>query len=204
MAFIPVPNSVSLCFLFETYGQHWQFCLTLKKLSGAPTTDDLDDLSIAGGNWFAANLDDLLSSAVTLAQVVATDLTSEGAPSRTLLADDAGTIVTGVTLPMNAANVVSFRTDLRGRSYRGRAYVSGTTSTNALNAVEALSSYAVDLADAFDALFTAVEALGFIAVVASRQHNGAVTNPAVTTPITDIVVDQAFDSQRRRLAGRGT
>lgn len=202
MAFIPIPNGATLCFDFTTDGQMWQFCLTIQKRAGAPSTADLDTLTTIGEGFWTDHLKGFLSTPTTLRQIRATDQTSESGPASVLSVAEAAT-GSANSLPLGTAIVNSFRTGLRGRSYRGRAYLGGlqsaslnTPTTMKAADIVSLLSYWADLANDLDAA-------GFDHVVASKQHNGAVTNPAVVHVVTDYIIDTLFDSQRRRLAGRG-
>lgn len=203
MSFIPVPNGISLCFHFETAGQGWQFCLTLKKSAGAPTPTDLATVVANGGTWWDDELKQYIHSSTTLAEIVATDLTTQGGPQSIAVVNEAGTGGDDAT-PLGTALVVSTRTQKRGRSYRGRAYVGGLPSSTQISAVDVSALGASGYATTFAALGTQLDAIGFDVVVASKMHNGVVTNPAETNEVIAYVVDQHYDSQRRRLAGRGT
>lgn len=203
MAFIPVPNGIQLCFNFTMSGQNMQFCLTLRKTAGAPTVPDLLSMANTGASWWTATLKTRLSPAVTLNNVSATDLTIQGGPQQSV---NVGTPGTSGTVPeANSICVVaSLRTPLRGRSYRGRCYVPGIPSESRSTPTDVQSAFATNLAAAFGTLGGNTAALGFPVVVASRQHNGVVTNPATTQDVTSYVVDVHMDNQRRRLFGRGT
>lgn len=203
MAFIPIPNSASLCFNFVTAGQNWQFCLTIRKSTGAPTTGDLATLVTQGHSWYAATLKSLIYSSTSLKSIIATDQTVQGGPQAITTYNEAGT-ASGGLIPVGTPLVVSLRTALRGRSYRGRVYVSGLSSTFLTDAANISSGYAASFGSAFLTLLSSLATAGFDIVVASKQHNGAVTSPAATNPVIAFVVDTFLDSQRRRLAGRGT
>lgn len=107
-------------------------------------------------------------------------------------------------MPLNVARVVSLRTAKRGRSYRGRVYLSGTPDTviETMNTIDA--THAANLVSGFNALATLLDGHGFDVVVASKQHNGVETNPAEVNEVIAFAVDVLVDSQRRRLTGRGT
>jgi len=203
LAFIPTPNGVSLCFHFDQSNQNWQFCLTLRKSSGAPTPTDLANVSSAGEAWWTSDLDALLDASATLDDVISTDITAQGAPQDI---EDVGTPGTngGTEIGINTAICVSQRTAKRGRSYRGRAYVSGLNTSHVLNSAQMDATNAAAFASAFTGLASDLDVLGFDVVVASKQHNGVVTNPAEVNEVIAYIVDQNFDSQRRRLFGRGT
>jgi hypothetical protein len=203
MAFIPTPNSVQLCFDFATAGQNWQFCLTLRKATGAPTVPDLSTLTGVGASWWTATLAPQISSNTTLRQVRATNLTTQTGPQNI---QSVGTPGTGASTStqMGTALVISLRTAKRGRSYRGRLYLAGMPTNTILNATDTTSGYATAIASAFTTLSTSISLANYIWVVASKQHDGIVTNPAETNDVTGLVVDAHYDSQRRRLYGRGS
>lgn len=203
MAFIPVPNGIQLCFLFEAASQKYQFCLTLRKSAGAPTSTDLDDVKLIGESWWASNLKTRLSSNVILSQVTATDITQQGGQQARSVVGTNGS-VSEASLPLNSALCVSLRTEKRGRSYRGRVYVSGlpVSHMTALNVYG--STQAANIVSDFGALQSTLDGAGYDIVVASKQHNGVTTNPAETNEVIAIVADTLLDSQRRRLNGRGT
>lgn len=203
MAFIPIPNSVQLCFDFVTAGQNWQFCIVVKKNSGAPTTGDLSTLTNEGIDWYTDLFKTRLSNAVQMRQTRATDMTAQGAPQFIQANIENGTVAQP-PLPLGTPIVVSSRTENRGRSYRGRSYVSGLPETVQADATDITSGAAANILSDFGDLLDRLATLGFTWVVASKQHNGSVVSPAATTPVTAFVVDTHLDSQRRRLFGRGT
>lgn len=203
MAFIPVPNGIQLCFMFTTDSQNWQFCLMLRKSAGAPEDTDLQAVAADGSSWWTSFLKGLLNSAVTLREIIATDMTAQGAPQYRLTINETGT-KTGGCLPLGTAVVVSHRTAMRGRSYRGRSFLSGiaTSDQNTVNTLAGAT--ASGIVTGFGSLRTLLDGHGYDHVVASRQHNGSITTPAVVNEVVSYVVDTLLDSQRRRLQGRGT
>lgn len=203
MAFIPIPNSASLCFDFTTAGQDWQFCLTVRKSSGSITPTDLATITATGDAWWLATLDALIDASTTLRQVRATDEQSQGAPQDINPVGTAGTAA-GDGLPNNAVMCVSARTAKRGRSYRGRKYLTGLLLQDTTDQVTWGSGAITAYPAAFATLQASLDTAGFDCVVASKQHNGVVTNPAETNEIIAWVTDDSIDSQRRRLKGRGT
>lgn len=203
MSFIPWPNGVQLCFDFLSSGQSWQVCIALRKSAGAPTTTDLQDIADAAANWWNTSMKNNIENSSTLTQTRATDMTAEGGPVRYHLSGVAGAIA-GTDLPLSAALVTSMRTEKRGRSYRGRVYMSGHPQSILTNQVDVGAGPAANLTTSWLALQTTLDALGFDTVVVSRQHNGVVTNPAELNEVVQMITDLHLDSQRRRLAGRGT
>jgi len=203
VAFIPIPNSATLCFDFTSAGQNWQFCLTVRKSAGAITSTDLASIATIGGAWWTSDLRAEITTTTTLRQVRVTDMQVEGGQQEIDTFNQAGTGGGGIT-PLNSPIVVSLRTAKRGRSYRGRAYVSGIPQDALLNPVDYTVTRTASVAAAFIALQADLDVAGYDLVVASKKHNGVVTNPAETNEVIAILVDQHVDSQRRRLFGRGT
>jgi len=193
---------VQLCFDFASSSQLWQFCLALRKSAGAPTTTDLAAITSAAHTWWTSVLKADLTTATTLRQIRATDLTSQGAPQDIETINETGTS-TSAEIGLNSALVVSERTEKRGRSYRGRVYLSGLNVDALVSAVDVAGGTASAYAAAFAGLQGSLDTLGFDTVVASKQHNGVETNPAEVNEVVAWIVDTHVDSQRRRLAGRG-
>lgn len=204
MAFIPVPNGVSLCFHFTGAAQNWQFCLTLRKSAGEPLDTDLQQATADGHAWWTSTLKALVSTGVSLASIVAQDLTEEGGQQYQDTIGEAGTM-SGSSVPLNACAVISARTARRGRSFRGRNYLSGLTDAILGSSMNAITSgHASALAGAWASLRGTLDGHGLDHVIASKQHNGQVVSPADVNEVTAYVVDTLIDSQRRRLTGRGT
>jgi hypothetical protein len=107
------------------------------------------------------------------------------------------------SLPNNAAWVLSGRTNLRGRSYRSRLYLPGLTSASLLNSVHFDPAVTGPIAAALATLLIDNLPSGWVWVVASHFADKAPRAAAVLTPILSIVADNAIDSMRRRLYGRG-
>lgn len=203
MPYIPVPNGIQLCFLFTTDNQNWQFCLTLRKSAGAPEDTDLAQAAADGNAWWLSTLKALMGSSSTLREILATDLTAQGAPQNRIVVNEAAT-GGGTPMPLNSCVAISHRTAKRGRSYRGRSFLSGWLGLNQVSNNIISAGYAAALAAAFGVLRTLLDGHGLDHVVASKQHNGTATSPAEANEVIAYVVDTALDSQRRRLTGRGT
>lgn len=161
--------------------------------------------------WWGASYAPLVSSGVQLREVVCTDQSSPTGPQVTV-APAVGLFGanTSPPKPSNVSVTVSFRTALRGRSYRGRNYIVGLTNdTMTLNTLNV--GFIGDAIDAYAALLPA-GAAGITPqwVVASRfsgvdaQHHAIPRVTGIATPIETVtIVDAIVDSQRRRLPGRG-
>lgn len=200
--FIPVSNTAEVRMVFNTPGGEAQNVFNIEKTSDW-LAEDLDDLAQGFESSWGANISPKVTNQITLKEVIATDLSSANGPSVASAANITGT-ASGATLPSNATVVISFRTGLRGRSYRGRlyhvgllnAYVQGDTLTPAA-VLEIKAMYE----DFFGDVLTAIPDTTH--VIVSRCQEGAWLANGVTTPVLDYQVENTVDSQRRRLKGRG-
>lgn len=204
MAFIPVAHTIEAVLQWLMGGQQMVNTMWFEKGSAwteEQMADFVDDL-IA---WAVANLLPILSDSITLVGAKASDKSVEGGGTaeKAVTGSNTGSI-TGPTAPNNACGVVTFRTALTGRSYRGRNYISGISGSDLASSVALDSSIVADLLDAYDALSGVETANSCEHVVVSFFHAGSPRAAGVTTPITEYTMDTYVDSQRRRLAGRGT
>lgn len=110
----------------------------------------------------------------------------------------AGTVA-GEILPVNLAIVVTLRTAARGRSGRGRVYLTGFGETAIADGLwgqanaDFCKDYVDDIADA-------ATGQGWTMVIRSTQENGVVLEEANTRPVTTTVVRSLIPgTQRRRL-----
>lgn len=108
-----------------------------------------------------------------------------------------GTAAGASTSPQDAL-LVSLRTGLVGRSYRGRAYlpppsIAATSGPGHVDDAEA------DLTKGqFEGLISDLNGHGFTVGIFSTVHDGAPRPSPVITPVTTVLVDQIIRSQRRR------
>lgn len=203
MQFIPVPNVASVELIFDIFGQRCENVFHVK-LSSSWTAADMAEAGSIFVDWFSAHGKQLMHSDCSLAKIVIRDLTSQNglAAEYTTGLPIAGTITGSETMPLNVAACVSFGTNNRGRSYRGRTYQTGLTIA-ATNNNNLQTSYRNALVSAYGALITAVSGMPAALVVVSRYTNKAPRTAGIGTTITSVSVDPNIDSQRRRLTGRG-
>lgn len=113
----------------------------------------------------------------------------------------------GDPVPAQIAAVLSLRTDLKGRSYRGRVYLPGISeldvdmkSFNA-GAITAFSTIATQLLAVFGPAGSDTQ---WRLAVISRWNNKVKRATPVATQVTSIAVDTIPFSQRRRVFGVGS
>lgn len=118
----------------------------------------------------------------------------------------AGSDITGDDLPPQSSLVVTWRTTLKGRSYRGRTYLPGwkesqqASGTWAANATTAASDWADEMMRLYDG--GAVNPNYQLSVV-SRYLNGVKRLTPVATAIVSRSTRSVVYTQRRRTIGVG-
>lgn len=143
---------------------------------------------------------------VNLSTIDVTDLGPAGVATYTHTPGSArvGTNATP-TLPNNVTACISVRTNLRGRSFRGRIYHVGLTEgmvagdTIATPTVQALEAAYGNIMQVLVGGSSAVYDLGVLSYYTNNQLRGT----PVFSRATSVTCDPFVDSQRRRLAGRG-
>lgn len=204
MPFIPVPNVV-MCEIRATLDAQQIENTMYFEFNTVPTAADVQTIADTMNNWWGQNILPHLSQDYTMREVYATDLTEQTGPTATatgFLPAGGGDVVESES--NNNALCVSFRTAARGRTGRGRNYISGIPTNQVTN--NTVSQTFVDqIVGAYNGLQAGLDAIGWTWVVVSRHFNGVDRAVGVARPVTAaIVVDRVIDSQRRRLPGRGT
>lgn len=210
MPFVPVENTVLVEMRMVLDAQQVENTLWFN-FETPPSTTSLATLGAEMLDWWITFYRPLTSTETTLAEIVCTDMSSATGPQVTTTAPviTAGTLSAPV-LPSNATLTVSFRTNARGRSFRGRNYIVGLTEeVNTGNTVN--TGYVTNVINAYEALLSGGGVLsdGVWSVVSRYSGVDADGDPiprlaGVTTGIVAVVVvDRTIDSQRRRLPGRG-
>jgi len=210
MPFVPVPNTVLAEIRMTLDDQQVENTLYFER-AGGWTEGTMVDLADELQLWWTNVYSTQCVTAVQLREVQVTDLTSATAgqvavaPAITALGD-----LNQEPMPNAVSFTVSFRTALRGRSFRGRNYVVGlgieqVTGNNVNPAV--ITSFIAN----YDNLLLLASSQGCTWVVVSRFSgiDPDTKKPiprvtGVTTPVTSVtVVDSTVDTQRRRGPGRG-
>lgn len=203
MAFIPVPNTVSVE-LVHTQGTTIMENVLHFEADGPPFTDEMIELANDIIGWWSSDVRPQVNDQTSLIEVRVTSLDDQFAPSVS--------VVTGLPLagsaaqpmlPSNVSLALTKRTALRGRAYRGRVYFIGLGEGQVVgNTVNGVTVTA--LVNAFNAgLHYNTTSLSWDQVVVSRYLNKVPRETGVTTVVTGYTSDGIIDSQRRRLPGRG-
>jgi len=128
----------------------------------------------------------------------------DGSSASTIISHAFAGISGGDALPASMAIVVTLRTALRGRSYRGRNYVGGISDSSVEGVNLVKPAFRAECVDVFNDLIGGTIVTQGAWVVVSRFHDKVPLTTGVTTVVnTVLTVDNVLDSQRRRLPGRG-
>jgi hypothetical protein len=204
MAYVPVPNTLQANVRFVLDGQQIENVLNFLFPAGT-FTESSADIYDALNTAFWAVLRTQLSNQLVSTEVYMVDLTSNTGATATFPAftSPSGNI-TATAESNQVAFCITHRTANRGRSFRGRTYISGLAKTNITQNTVDLS-VANGLRDAFNDFRDLMQVAGTPLVVVSRKANGVDRTTGLATPITESLYrDRFVDSQRRRAPGRGT
>lgn len=169
-------------------------------VTGGVSESNLDD-AYAAALAFFNDIKAAYHPSYVLNDITVTDVSIVGGMQKIypLVADNIGTSG-GSAAAANAAVVISLRSGLVGRSYRGRFYVGGLSNNNLDNAQNIGTSAAAFYASTFEDFMTALNGVGQVLVVVSRFAAGVARIVALTTEVLSLIVDTKIDSQRRRTA----
>lgn len=201
--FIPAPKVLQVNMIGTYQGQRVENVFHVL-YDVAPNQADRENLATNFHTWYTNNLKAQLHSLYQLELIRVVDLTSQNAPSSELVINppEVGSVGGSQSVASNAM-VITQRTGLRGRNYRGRTYVGGLPGGSVATAVDWDLTKVSNMLTAFAALLTIINAAGKQLVVLSKFLNKAPRGQGVSTPITGFSADTHIDAQRRRLFGRG-
>lgn len=210
MPFVPVPNTCLIEIQMLLDGQQVENTLYASKVTPYEVAD-LEELAQLVVVWWQEECIPLYSNQVFLQAVVCTSLEDAEAaqwvePVNTL---NVGAL-TSPALPNNNAFTITILTSARGRSNRGRNYITGLTEAVVTNN-QINGQHISDWLAAYSELKARIDLIArFLVVVSKYSGVDGSGNPipreeGVATIVTGFrVFDDVIDSQRRRLPGRGS
>lgn len=200
MAFVPVENVAEVAIRYEWAGSPAANTLHFYKDEGW-NASFLQTLCENLAVWWTGNIAPLVSDTVTIREIYAYDLTTSTASAYSYipLVPQQGTGLSP-SLPSNVTWTVSFRTEKRGRAYRGRNYVVGLTESQVVQNTVVESTVAGYL-EAYTNLLSPTVITNAAQWTTVHRYVGKVplamgTNELVTTVIA---TDSRVDTQKRRL-----
>jgi len=203
MAFIPVSEAAKAAIAFSMTAQRVLITLTFR-LTASYDLTNLADLALKLHQWYTTYLKGNLSGAIALTDIVCTAIHSATAPQHTRIVSPSEAGTAGASsLGLGEAMVVTLRTPLRGRNYRGRTYLPGVGGLYRTDPGNISTTGTSQIIAAMAKLIDPLVMGSHIMVVPSRFTNNAPRVNGIANPVTALSMDTFVDSQRRRLIGRG-
>jgi len=205
MAFIPATNVAEVVLNGSWGGQN--VANVIDFLYDIPLTiSELNSLAATVASAWFDTIATVTSIAYVLTSVKATDLTTASSPGVEFFptSDNVGQVGTA-SVPNNSTITISYSTDQRGRSYRGRSYMCGIPFAFQNTSVSVTLATAAGILEDWVDFYTNVETdRDCTHVVVSRRQNNVPLVTADVTEVTGYFVENNLDSQQRRLEGRGS
>lgn len=201
MPTVYTPGTIKVAINYQLNGQPVANVIHVRKNPvSAVTAADVQDAATTVSNWVVASLQAQQSSGMLLLNVTATDVSQAGGPQFiTVTGTPEYGAQTGEVLPNNVAFVISFRTGLSGRSFRGRVYNAGLTADQ-VNGNQVTTAVADAFVGIYEQLAVDLADHDLEHVVLSTIADGVPRATGLATPITSyIYVDLVVDTQRKRL-----
>lgn len=204
MPFVPSPSVAKVALEFNWAGQNVATIWHCKH-SAFPALADLNNLATHFGTTYWNSFLTSCGTNIALVRVLATDLSSPSAPQGSYVpaAPVAGTGAGG-SVPLNVCWNFTKLTALRGRNYRGRLYMPGLLQSIVTAPGQGNLSTLGGIAAVILNRVTTMMIANWAAGVLSQFILGGPRPSGVFTPLTAVSTNDAIDSQRRRLIGRGS
>lgn len=199
MAFIPFPNGAKAIIDVGLVASRWSNTLWFEHSS--PVAQDYQDLADYLHTWYGSNVMSQLDDSFYMSGVTVYDMSAEVAPVYQSAGADVYGGIVGDAAMINAALVVTFYTLFRGRSGRGRNYVTGFSETDTSTNSVSNPVRVTNVETAYGLLIAgAPGASGFNWVVASQYEGGVPRLQVDPRPVTAVAVrSNLMGSQRRRI-----
>lgn len=204
MAFVPAPDCAKVVLVYNMESQVYVNTLWFKK-TGSWGTGEMEDLADKVRYWWATTMLGLYPDVLELVDIVVYDMRAVDAPV-IHVTTDLPVAGTNISDPMaaNAAAVISFRTSGRGRSSRGRIYIGPLAEDGSDEGLFLATTTHAALVVGADAIADIGTGISWQHVVVSFHLDNVARSEGYAQAVTTYLVDTKLDSQRRRLAGRGT
>lgn len=204
MDYIPVPETVMMELVYAWDSQIVETVLHYHSTVVWTPTKQSALAASAAAVW-NTSFKAAMPSSISLINIKVTDIRTQFGPviDYGVGLPNPGTNVSP-SLPNSNTLVITKRTGLRGRSFRGRIYHPGLMEASVTNNAVLPANVT-----AYIGMYNSLISLGIggsdVAnmVVVSRRFEGAWRITGVYTYVTNLTSDGMIDSQRRRLPGRG-
>ena len=204
MPFIPTPNTCQVEMVYDYLAQIVENVFHVD-LGAPPTVANMSPVLADFMAWHATQLRNQQHSSALLTKIRVRDISQQ---TGTAIEEDcnancAGAVTGGgAAMPGNVTLAVKWNTGLAGRSFRGRTYHIGLYD-------DAVTGNFI-IPGVHTGLFNIYNAIPYLdaptfpkLVVVSKYTNNNPRPAGIRTPIIGATINDAIDSQRRRLPERG-
>lgn len=221
MPFIRVESVAEVALLYLNGSQNIRSVLHFELVTeGSPSVEQLTDLADAVNAQWDVIMQPTVNGSTLYLGCTARSLDDEFGPAvERLVASPLVGSAAGDPEPNNVALAIKKLTGLSGRSFRGRVFHPCLSTGQVLTSTRVTDAFAADIVDRYGDFLAGIvaSAADWIHVVVSKysgmenvvidgryKRRPIPRTEGVTTPVTGFSTDGFLDSQRRRLAGRGT
>ena len=166
----------------------------------AVTHSDLTGVFAVVDAWVTSTLASNQCTTVSYDTIVVKDISVPNGEELVYVPTTPHGSITTSALPNSTAIVLSLRTALTGKNFRGRTYLGGLPTIAQDDATHIKAAYAAGYVTVMTDLITHLTTAGYKLVVLSRYLAKALRLVALATEIVSVIVDTKFDNQRRRTA----
>lgn len=203
MGFVPAPG---ICQAELVYNWDSQICETVLQFQSLDTLTPVTMVELGGHliTWWDTYIKAAMPTTLSLLNIKCTDMTTNIGPVVNVATGlpKAGT-GGSPSLPNNCALVLTKRTALRGRSYRGRIYTPGLVESIVTGNTVTPATVASIITNWERLISFTTTSTTWDMVVMSRVADGVDRVTADSNQVVSLDSDGIVDSQRRRLPRRG-
>jgi hypothetical protein len=199
MAFQPIPNCVQVT-LNATVTDVPVVNRWYVDVGHEVVPADFDAVFTVFNDWLSGSLSAIQTTSIKYDTIVVKDVDHEFGAEQIYTPSVAQGQRGVVNAPNSTAVVVSLRTALSGKAYRGRTYVGGIANADITDPTHLAAISAASMATVFQDLIDALNTATLTLVVVSKFLNGVKRATAVVTEIITLIVNTRLDNQRRRTA----
>lgn len=206
MAFVEFTGLVAKsALIFSCFGQEVVNTLWFERVDETEwNATELGDLNAQLQSWWETEMAQSLPNDLSLVRITSKKMDAATSLYAELFVLDVNGEQVGTVAPLNVCLTVKFTSDLSGRSYHGRNYVSAIVVTN-LDGNQIDAVWATAIVNGYAALNGYLGVVNAQHIIASTMTDGNQRASGVTVPVRGYsVTDYNVDSQRRRLTGRGS
>jgi hypothetical protein len=199
MPFVPIPYVTKFALVWLGQGKQYVCTLHIDRQAGWTVADAALQASNLVGWWSTAGIRAETSSQIALDRVEYVDQASQTGFSGAYIPVAAlPGLSNDAAIDANTAFGVKFKTDQRGRSYRGRIHIPGIRVGQRLNSQTWTTALVNTIGQSFVNILPYL-ITGATQVIASRFLNGAPRATGIATQVRALSAENNFDSQRSRM-----